>query len=381
MSIIYLDNAATSWPKPPTMLQAMQEFTEKYGANPGRSGHRMSIAAARVLNDTREELAALFGIKNALRIVFTLNVTEALNLVLHGLLKPGDHVITSSMEHNSVARPLRELENRGIQVTVIKCSPEGLLEPREIKKALKKNTKLVIITHASNVIGTVTPLQEIGQITKEAGILFAVDAAQTAGSYPINVLDMRIDFLAFTGHKSLLGPQGTGGLYIAKGLELAPLKFGGTGSRSELDCQPEFLPDRHESGTPNTIGLAGLGASVRFVRETGVENIYRHELALTGQLLERLSEIENLQVYGSGQAALQMPVISINVKGKDPAVVGLLLDEKYGILTRVGLHCAPWAHRTINTFPGGTVRLSPGYFNTEADINYTVRALTEIAAE
>ena len=380
MSIIYLDNAATSWPKPAAMMQAMQEFTEKYGANPGRSGHRMSVAAARVLNDTREELAALFCIKNALRIVFTLNITEALNLVLHGLLKPGDHVITSSMEHNSVARPLRDLENRGVEVTVITCSTEGLLEPPEIKKAIKKNTRLVIVTHATNVVGTITPLKEIGRITREAGILFAVDAAQTAGSYPLNVKDMNIDFLAFTGHKSLLGPQGTGGLYIAKGLELAPLKFGGTGSRSELDLQPEFLPDRYESGTPNTIGLAGLGASVKFVRETGVENIYRHEQALTGRLLKGLAGIKNLLVYGTGQASLQMPVISLNIEGKDPAEVGLLLDEKYGILTRIGLHCAPWAHRTINTFPGGTVRLSPGYFNTEADIDCTVRALAEIAA-
>ncbi|ACV63827.1 cysteine desulfurase family protein [Desulfofarcimen acetoxidans DSM 771] len=379
MPVIYMDNAATSWPKPKAMLQAMQQFTEEYGANPGRSGHRMSLAAARVINDTREEIASLFGIKNPLRIIFTLNVTEALNLILHGLLKPGDHVITGSMEHNSVARPLRELENRGVEVTVIKCSPKGQLTPDKVKKSFKKNTRLVILTHASNVAGTLTPIKEIGRITGEAGILFAVDAAQTAGACQLNVKDMKIDLLAFTGHKSLLGPQGTGGLYIAAGVNLAPLKFGGTGSRSELDLQPEFLPDRYESGTPNTIGLAGLGASVKFVRETGVDNIYRHERALTEQLLQELAGIKNLLVYGPNDASMQMPVISINIEGRDPAEIGLLLDEKYGILTRVGLHCAPWAHKTINTFPAGTVRLSPGYFTTAADIDYTVRALREIA--
>ncbi|WP_082789008.1 aminotransferase class V-fold PLP-dependent enzyme [Desulfolucanica intricata] len=380
MSLIYLDNAATSWPKPPEVVQAMREFMEKAGANPGRSGHRMSIAAGRILNDTREELAGLFGIKNPLRISFTLNITEALNLALYGLLKNGDHVITGSMEHNSVARPLRALENRGVEVTVVNCSPEGFLEPEQIKKAVKKNTRLVILTHASNIVGTILPLNEVGKITRELGIFFAVDAAQTAGSYPINVQEMQVDLLAFTGHKSLLGPQGTGGLYVAKGVELTPLKFGGTGSRSELDLQPDILPDRYESGTPNTVGLAGLGAAVKFIRNTGVEKIYEHEKTLTQRLLNSLSEIKKIRVYGPREASRRMPVISINIEGKDPSEVGLLLDEKYGILTRVGLHCAPWAHRTINTYPQGTIRLSPGFFNTLEDIDQTVRALAEIAS-
>jgi len=380
--VIYLDNAATSWPKPPETLKTMEDFIRSVGANPGRSGHRLSIEAGRVILEAREALTALFGVDDPLRIVFTRNATEALNLALYGLLRPGDHVITSSMEHNSVMRPLRDLEGKGVELTVVEASPQGELDPQDVEGAIKENTRLIVLTHASNVTGTLMPLTEIGQIARRKGVPLCVDSAQTAGAYPIDVEAMGIDLLAFTGHKSLFGPQGTGGLFIRKGLEEAirPLLRGGTGSRSEFEEQPDFLPDKYESGTPNTVGIAGLGAGVRFLLSEGMERIRAKEEALTQTLLEGLSDTPGVTLYGTCDPRRQIAVVSFNIDGLSPSEVAMALDEEFGVLTRPGLYCAPSAHRTIGTFPQGTVRLSAGYFTTEEEIGMALRAVQELAA-
>jgi len=382
LPLIYLDNAATSWPKPPEVIRAMVRFMEEVGANPGRSAHRLSVEAARVLYEAREALADLFHIPDPLRIVFCPNATEAINLALKGLLRPGDHAITSSMEHNAVMRPLRALEREGVELTVVLCSPEGFLDPADLEGAIRPNTRLVVLNHASNVVGTILPVAEAGEIARRHGLLLLVDAAQTAGAYPIDVEAAKIDLLAFTGHKSLLGPMGTGGLYIGERVnleEFEPLKRGGTGSRSELEEQPNFLPDMCESGTPNAVGIAGLLAGVRFVLERGMEEIRRHEVELAQRLIEGLSAIPGVTVYGGHDAHRQTATVSFNIEGLSPSEVGLRLDEEYGILCRVGLHCAPAAHKTIGTFPKGTVRFGLGYFNTPEEVERAVEAVREMA--
>lgn len=379
MKTIYLDNAATSFPKPEAMLAAMMAYQQAVGANPGRSGHGLSIDAGRIVYETRETLARLFRIEDPLRIALTKNSTEALNIALQGALKPGDHVITSGMEHNSVMRPLRHLESKGVRVSVIPCSPRGELDPEDIKKAVRPATKMVVLTHASNVTGTILPVEAVGAMIREKGeILFCVDAAQTAGALPIDVQKMKIDLLAFTGHKSLYGPQGTGGLYIRKGLEkgIVPLMMGGTGSRSEFEAQPDFMPDRYESGTPNTIGFAGLGAGATYLAEQTIDVIRAKEEQLTRRFLERLEAFKDqVTVYGPNDAARQTAVISFNVKNISPSDAAMFFEEKYGILCRPGLHCAPAAHRTIGTFPQGTVRFSFGFFNTSRDVDRAAKAV------
>lgn len=379
--MIYFDNAATSYPKPKEVGQAMLYFLEKIGASPGRSGHRLSIEAGRIIYQARENLAELFNVDDPLRIIFTLNVTEALNLALKGFLQPGDQVITSSMEHNSVMRPLRELEKRGVEVKVVSCSPEGLLDPQDIGKSIKKNTRLIVLNHGSNVIGSLLPIAEVGKIARKHNILFLVDAAQTAGCYPLDVERDRIDLLAFTGHKGLYGPPGTGGLVVGERVDiekLTPIKVGGTGSRSEWEEQPDFLPDIYESGTPNTVGLSGLNEGVRFILKEGVDKIRQHELELTQKLIAGLKEIPGVIVYGEDQIKDRVAVISFNIKDQLPSEVGLRLDEEYNIMSRVGLHCAPAAHKTINTFPVGTIRLSLGYFNTVEEVDKATLALKNI---
>jgi len=381
MSIIYFDNAATSWPKPPEVNAAMQKFMRKIGANPGRSGHRLSVDAARVIYDTREKLAQLFNIADPLRIIMTKNATEALNIAIMGFLKPGDHVITSSMEHNSVMRPLRAMECRGVELTVFPCDREGLIDPAQISAAMKKNTKAIFMTHASNVTGTVMPVAEIGRITREHGLVFCVDAAQTAGSYPIDVVKMNIDLLAFTGHKSLFGPSGTGGLYIREGLEknIEPICVGGTGSRSEVEEQPDFIPDRYEAGTPNTVGIAGLQAGVDFILSQGISEIEKKEYGLVKMFLEGIGDLSGMIIYGKKSAGKQIPVVSFNIEGMDPAAVALQLDERFNIMCRSGIHCAPAAHKTIGTHPAGTVRFSFSYFNTEKQIAKAIEAVRKIS--
>ena len=381
--LIYLDNAASSWPKPDATWQAMEHFMRSIGANPGRSGHRLSIEAGRIIIEAREALAELFGIDDPLRLVFSRHATESLNLAIYGMLQSGDHCITTSMEHNSVMRPLRALEKKGVEVTTVPCSSSGELDPQEIERAIKKNTRLIVTIHASNVIGTLMPIGKIGEISRSHGIPFCVDAAQTAGAYPIDVEAMKIDLLAFTGHKSLYGPQGTGGLYIREGLErkLTPLMRGGTGSRSEFQEQPNFMPDKYESGTPNTVGIAGLVAGARFCLAQGVAQIRAKEERLTHMLIEGLGSIPGVLVHGCGDAKRQVAICSFTIQDLSPSEITMELDEEFGIMSRPGLHCAPIAHQTIGTFPQGTVRFSAGYFTTEDEIKSTVAAVHKIAAE
>jgi cysteine desulfurase family protein len=379
--IRYLDNAATSWPKPEEVYRAMDRFSREVGGSPGRSAHRRSVAAARIVLAARENTARLLGVSDPMRVVFTKNATEALNLAMLGLLSPGDHVVTSSVEHNSVMRPLRFLEAGGVEVTAVRCSPRGELDPADVAAAVRTNTKAVFLTHASNVAGSILPVGEIGKLTRERGIVLGVDAAQTAGALPLSMEASNIDLLAFTGHKSLFGPQGTGGLCIGAGLEqhLRPLLRGGTGSRSEREEQPDFLPDKYESGTPNTVGLAGLAAGTAFLLEQGLETVRRHEEILTAAFLDGLCSIPGITVYGPLAAAWHIPVVSLNVAGLSPAEAALALDERFGILTRPGLHCAPAAHRTLGTFPVGAVRFSFGFFNEADDVTAALEALEELA--
>jgi len=380
--MIYLDNAATSFPKPEVVYQVMDDFLRRCSASPGRSAHRLSIEAGRVVYEARESLARLFNLADPLRVVFTKNVTEALNLVLNGILRPGDHVITSSMEHNSVIRPLRSLEERGVALTVAQCTTAGFLEPDQVESAIRSHTRLIVLTHASNVAGTLLPVAEIGTIARKHGVLFCVDAAQTAGAFSLDMVSMNVDLLAFTGHKSLFGPPGTGGLCIAPGAEdvLAPLIRGGTGSRSESEYQPSFLPDKYESGTPNTVGLAGLRAGVDFLLSVGVQTVREREKQLMQLLIDGLKAIPEVTIHGSGDADKQVAVLSLSVAGMTSAELAMELDEEYDILCRPGLQCAPTAHRTMGTFPTGTVRLSPGYFTTEDAITATLDAIAAIAA-
>jgi cysteine desulfurase family protein len=381
-SVIYLDNAASSWPKPDETWQAMEHFMRSVGANPGRSGHRLSIEAGRIIIEAREALAELFGIDDPLRLVFSRNATESLNLAIYGMLQSGDHCITTSMEHNSVMRPLRALEKKGGELSVVPCSPRGELDPQEIEKAIKKNSRLIVMTHASNIVGTLMPVAEVGDIARTHDIPYCIDAAQTAGALPIDVGAMKIDLLAFTGHKSLYGPQGTGGLYIREGLEgkLEPLMRGGTGSRSESQQQPDFMPDKYESGTPNTVGIAGLGAGAHFCLAQAVAQIRAKEEGLTRILIEGLGSIPGVLVHGCGDAKRQVAICSFTIQDRSPSEITMELDEEYGIMSRPGLHCAPIAHQTIGTSPQGTVRLSASFFTTEEDILSAIEAVRIMAA-
>ena len=378
---IYLDNAATSWPKPSVMMEGMIDFNTRIGSNPGRSGHSMSIDAGRILFEARDVLSRLFNISDPMNVVLTSGITHSLNIVIHGLLKPGDHVITSSMEHNSVMRPLRELEQHGVQLTVLGCGDSGIIDPDQVRSSIRSDTALIILTHASNVTGSIQPVGDIGRIAREHGILFCVDSAQTAGAFPVDVEAMNIDLLCFSGHKSLLGPMGTGGFYIRRGVEkrIDPMMQGGTGSRSEYELQPEFMPDRYESGTLNALGIAGLLKSVGFILEQGVERICEKESRLVEQLVNGLAGIKGITVYGSRSIDRRAPAVSFNINGVSPSEAALFFDEEYGIMSRPGLHCAPAAHKTMGTFPSGTSRLSPGFFNTEDDIDAAVRAVHSLA--
>lgn len=376
---IYFDNAATTWPKPEAVYRAVEEFMVNIGANPGRSGHECSLNAGRILTETREKLAQLLGAPAPDRIVFTLNCTDALNMALKGVLRPGDHVVTSALEHNSILRPLEGLRERGvIDYTVVPASPAGELDPADFAKAVRPKTRLIAVTHASNVIGSITPLAEIGAVARERGTLFLVDAAQTAGVLPLDVRRLGIDLLAFAGHKGLLGPMGTGGLYVRPGLELAPWREGGTGSRSELTTQPDFYPDHLEAGTPNTPGLAGLNAALDFILGTGVAAIQQKEQALFARLHTGLAEIAGVKLYGSPDLTRRVAVLSFTLAGHDNAEVAAYLDRQFGIMSRPGLQCAPLAHKAIGTFPEGTVRFSLGYFNTEEEVDQAIQAVAAL---
>jgi cysteine desulfurase family protein len=357
----------------------MFHFFSHGGGNPGRSGHVKAIEAGKTVLEARELLARLFNIDDPSHIVFTKNCTEALNLAIFGLLKPGDQVVTTSMEHNSVLRPLKFLEDSGVSVCLVEADSQGRVSPEGIAEAMISETALVVATHASNVSGTLNDLASINRCCRERSVPLLVDAAQTAGCVPIDAKQIAVDFLAFSGHKGLLGPQGTGGLYIRDPARLQPLMRGGTGSLSDREEQPAFLPDRFESGTLNVYGLAGLCAGVSWVLTKGVENIQKHDLRLLRILLEELSEESKITLYGPCDGSDQTGVLSLNVLDRSPSEIGAALEKRYGILTRIGLHCAPRAHRTLDTFPDGTVRLSWGSFTSEKDVRAVVRAVRSLA--
>ncbi len=380
--VLYLDNAATSWPKPPEVIDAMRRYLTEVGANPGRSGHRRSVEAARVVFGAREAVARLLGVDDPLRVVFCANGTHALNLALRGLLRPGHHVVTTGMEHNSVMRPLRALEAQGVEVSVVPCTSQGVLDPADVERALRPHTALVVMTHASNVVGTIMPVSEVASLAHAHDVLLLVDGAQSAGALPVSLDDLGADLFAFTGHKALLGPTGTGGLIVGERVDLArfePLVRGGTGSRSESQVQPDFLPDKFESGTLNVVGLAGLAAGIEWILERGVAAVRRDEAELTSRLITGLAETPGVCVYGTGDVERQLSTVSFTLAGMEPGEVGRHLDDEYGIAARVGLHCSPLAHETMGTYPGGTVRFSLGAFTTEADVECALRAVRALA--
>lgn len=375
--MIYLDNAATSFPKPQQVYDEVLNCMKNYAANPGRGSHDMSIKAESKIIETREEISRLFNIKSPLNIIFTSNATEALNIAIKGILKKGNHVISTIIEHNSVLRPLSSMSRNGVEVTFLGVNQEGYVDLKVIKKAIKKNTKAIIINHASNVLGTIQHIQEIGQIAKESGVIFIVDASQSAGVIPIDVVRDNIDILAFPGHKGLFGPPGTGGLYLRKGITLRCYTEGGTGSQSNLINQPDFLPDRFESGTINTPGIAGLCEGIKFIKKVHIENIKKHENVLIEHLIEELLKIPEIIVYGGTDYKNRASVVSINIEGIDSSYVGYFLNKK-GIAVRTGYHCAPLIHSIIGTVNRGTVRISPGYFNSVEDIDDLIKALIYI---
>jgi len=380
--MIYLDNAATTWPKPAEVYDAVSDALRNKSGNPGRSGHSLSLSAGKILDNVRFSIAKMFGIKDPDSVVLTYNTTDSLNLAINGVLEPGDHVITSSMEHNSVTRPLEHLSQNGVSYTKIPMDPLLGVNPQEIEAAITGNTKAVVLTHASNVTGTINPIGAVGKICRKRGILFLVDAAQSAGRIPIDVNTMSIDLLAFPGHKGLMGAMGTGGLYIREGIPVEPSRYGGTGFHSELPMQPLELPYRYETGTPNVPGFAGLDAGIRFISKTTMTAIYEHEARLTNLLLDGLKKIENVKIYGPLDSKNRLAVVSVTIENVDPMEASLILDTSFDVAVRAGLHCAPDAHQTLGTIhTGGTIRISPGYFNTEAEIEQCIKGIASIAEE
>jgi len=375
---IYLDNAATSWPKPETVYKAVDHFMREVGATPGRGGYQQEEQAQEIADETRVALAQLFHAPDPQGVVYTLNATQALNMALKGLLHPGDHVVTSSIEHNAMRRPLKALEKRGVEVTTVPCTPEGFLDPIDVKKALRPDSRLVALLHASNVLGTLLPIAEVGKIVHHHKVLLLVDAAQTAGNYPIDMQAMGIDLLAFAGHKGTYGPPGTGGLVLMPGIQLDTWVEGGSGVLSRPETMPDELPIRLEAGTQNSAGVAGLLAGVQFVLEQGIENIRAHDMLLANRLFDQLQIIPGLSILGPANQEQRTAVVSVTVDNYIPDQLSAVLDKVFGVATRAGLHCAPQAHRVAGTLENGALRFSPGYFNTAEEIDYAVNALKEI---
>ncbi len=387
-AVTYLDNAATSWPKPPEVAAAMTEFLAHEAANPGRAGHRMAVAAEKTIDRVRKQLTEFVGGTDIHRLVFAMNCTDALNIAFKSILRSGDHVITTMLEHNSVSRPLQAMADAGfITLTRVGFSTEtGMIDPDEVKKAITPQTRIIALTHASNVVGTVQPAAAVGKIAHDHGITFLLDAAQTIGAVPIDVVHEHVDLLAFQGHKSLLGPTGTGGLYIHTTVNMNDLnafREGGTGGDSATPTQPRLMPYFLEGGTPNTVGIAGLGAATDFVIKHDPAKTLAHERSLVQRFIDGVADISTLSVYGPkgpNAAANRVGTVSFNVEGYSPQELGGILDESFSIAVRPGLHCSPYAHRVIGTFPDGAVRMSPGHFNTPADIDALIQALHEVAA-
>lgn len=384
MKKIYLDQASTTYPKPECVAKAVYEYMTGNGSNINRGCYENAYDTEEVVLETRELLCELFDGPDCKNVVFTKNVTESLNVVLKGFLKPGDHVLVSSMEHNAVMRPIRQLEKNGVEFDRVPCSEQGELKLQFMEALLRQNTKAVVMMHASNVCGTILPLKEVGAFCKTHGLKFIVDCAQTAGTMPISMKEMNIDILCFTGHKGLYGPQGIGGFILQEEMisAMTPLLSGGTGSISHTEEIPEFMPDRFEPGTMNLPGIFGLNSALGWINEVGIENIYNKERTLTRLFLEEIGKLdpkgEKIKLVGKKTEEGRTAVVSIQTPGRDVSEVAYLLDKNYGIMTRVGLHCAPSAHQTLGTYPTGTVRFSFGYFNTEEEVLFAVKALEEI---
>jgi cysteine desulfurase family protein len=379
---IYLDNAATSFPKPPGIAEAVVRAVHDEGAAEGRSATRAALRVHEVVARCRQRVARLLGAPSAERIVFTFNGTDSLNLALHGLLRPGDHVVISAIEHNSVLRPLRYLRDRAIEVTSVPVDQHGRVRVDDVKNALRKETRLVALVHVSNVTGAIQPIDDVGEMARAHGAFFLVDAAQSAGHIPIDVSRSPIDLLAAPGHKGLLGPLGTGILYVGPGVEeqLESVRQGGTGSHSEDDRQPERLPDKYESGNHNVPGLFGLEAALAWIEERGVQEIGRHERELTEQLVAGLAPIKGLRIYGPRSPEERVGVVSLTLDGFESQELATVLDTSFGIETRAGLHCAPGAHRSLGTFAGGgTLRMSVGPFTTADHVEATLAAFRALA--
>jgi cysteine desulfurase family protein len=378
---VYLDNAATTFPKPPEVIQFMCDFYQTRGVNPGRTGFDLALEAEETLADARRSLTEFFGGSDPNRLVFSYNVTDALNLLITSVLTPGDHAITTCLEHNSVLRPLYMHRERGVEVDIVPFDSHGYVDPEDIARRIRPNTKLVVMNHGSNVIGTIQPVAEVGRICREHGVLFAIDAAQTAGLVPIDVVSMNIDVVCFTGHKSLFGPSGTGGMYICEHVDLQPCRAGGTGVMSALKRQPEAYPWRMEFGTVNTMGVAGLLAAQRWIADCGgVGAVYEHEMRHARRLHEGLSAIEGVTLYCADLEREHLPVFVFNIGGLPADQAGTFLDVEHEVITRTGLHCAPRVHEGIGTFDDdGTVRFSPGIFTTDDEVERAIEAVAETA--
>ena len=376
--MIYLDSSATSFLKPPQVAEAVFRSFNTIG-NAGRGAHAPTLNASRLIYDTREKLAALFGPPDPSRIAFTCNATEALNIAIHGAIHPGEHVITTACEHNSVLRPLYLKEKEGTELTIIPADKKGRIRYDLLESSVKSNTSAIVLTHASNLSGNVTDLAFVSNFAKKHGLLLIVDASQTAGSLPINVVKMGIDILCFTGHKGLFGPQGTGGLYVREGLTLSPLKSGGSGIHSFDRQHPTDMPTALEAGTLNGHGIAGLNAGLDYILSTGVKNIHAKEISLARRFVNGISDISDLKLYGDIDAPLRTPIISLNIGSMSSASVSDILWEDYEICVRAGAHCAPLMHKTFGTEKQGAVRFSFSCFNTEAEIDTAIRAMHEIA--
>ena len=378
--MIYMDNAATTMRKPQEVVDAVMNAMCSMG-NAGRGAHAASLSASRVIYNAREALARFFGAENPKQIVFTNNSTESLNIAIKGLFEPGDHAVTTMLEHNSVLRPLYEMQEKGVEVTIVKSDKKGNISYEELEDAIKENTKAIVITNASNLTGNYVDVKRVGEIAKKKGVLLIVDASQTAGVYPINVKEMNIDILCFTGHKSLLGPQGTGGLYVREGLKLKPLKCGGSGVQTYLKKHPDDMPTALEAGTLNGHGIAGLGAAIEYLEKEGIDNIRAKELQYMWHFYNGVKDIPGVKIYGDFDTEVRCPVVTLNIGDYDSSEVSDELLMTYGISTRPGAHCAPLMHEALGTVGQGAVRFSFSHYNTEEEVETAINAIRELAEE
>lgn len=380
MEKIYFDNGSTSWPKAPKVAEAMADLLTHGAFNINRGNYEGAYEVEATVLDTREQLARLFHAKDSRSVIFTPGITYSLNYFIKGFLQSGDHVLVSGMEHNAVMRPLKQMEAIGVTYDVVRTEVDGTIQPEDVERAIKNNTKAIIMLHASNVCGTIVPIKAIGEICRRHHLFFVVDTAQSAGTIPVNMQECNIDFLAFTGHKGLLGPQGIGGFLISEELndQMKPYIAGGTGSQSDVLQMPESLPDKYESGTMNLPGIIGLHAALSYIEETGIMTIHRKKLELTQYFLENVKEFTNIRIVGKEGMKDRVAVVSLDFVQEDNAVIAFELEQNYGIMTRVGLHCAPIAHRTLHTYPQGTVRFAFGASNTRDEIDQCIEGFREI---